>query len=109
MVHRAEQIGECNCVGGEEQGGVLAAPRIQHATTCLTWQCTVVHRRHGSKKWQCMAFANLDMATLVSSPFGLGYQSPNWLKGNVGNAILDTKGKIVLALFSVCNKQTGVS
>ena len=30
-------------------------------------------------------------------------------KGDVGNAILDTKGKIVLALFSVYNKQTGVS
>ena len=30
-------------------------------------------------------------------------------KGDVGNAILDTKSKIVLALFSVCNKQTGVN
>ena len=30
-------------------------------------------------------------------------------KGDVGNAILDTKSKIVLALFSVCNKQTGVT
>ena len=31
------------------------------------------------------------------------------LKGDVENATLDTKSKIVLALFSVCNKQTGVS
>ena len=30
-------------------------------------------------------------------------------KGDVGNAILDTKGKIILAFFSVCNKQPGVS
>ena len=29
-------------------------------------------------------------------------------KGDVENAILETKGKIVLALFRVCNKQTGV-
>ena len=32
-----------------------------------------------------------------------------FFKGDVGNAILNTKGKIVLARFSICNKQTGVS
>ena len=31
------------------------------------------------------------------------------IKGDVGNTILDTKGKIDLALFSVCNKQLGVN
>ena len=40
--------------------------------------------------------------------FGIDFNC-ELLKGDVGNAILDTKGKIVLALFSVCNKQTGVS
>ena len=31
------------------------------------------------------------------------------VKGDVRNAILDSKGKIVLALFSACNKQTDVT
>ena len=41
--------------------------------------------------------------------FPMLYCTHLYCKGDVGNAVIDTKGKIVVALFSVCNKQTGVS
>ena len=75
---------------------------VDSDSSCSSWLLVATGQKlllltsQGSVKWSCIS--NSKLIWQVKS-----------YKRDVGNAKLDTKGKIVLALFSVCNKQMGVS